>query len=74
MPPILRNSDDKLIFTNTTTLRSSNMPNNAATVNQASPGHPPIMSIGRITMENIAEFTSCAKQYFIYKSVDANSH
>ncbi|KAG6863569.1 hypothetical protein C0991_005004, partial [Blastosporella zonata] len=50
------------------------MPNTAATVSQASPGHPPIMSIGRITMENIAKFTSCAKRYFIYKSVVADSH
>ncbi|KAG6838423.1 hypothetical protein C0991_011749, partial [Blastosporella zonata] len=50
------------------------MPNAPASVSQASPGHPPIMSVGRITMENIAEFTSGVKQYFIYKAVAADAH
>ncbi|KAG6838662.1 hypothetical protein C0991_009867, partial [Blastosporella zonata] len=49
------------------------MPNAPAIVSQASPGHPPIMSTGRITMENLAEFRNCAKRHFAYKSIPADT-
>ncbi|KAG6839019.1 hypothetical protein C0991_006567, partial [Blastosporella zonata] len=49
------------------------MPNAPAIVSQASPGHPPIMSTGCITMENLAEFRNCAKRHFAYKSIPADT-
>ncbi|KAG6852274.1 hypothetical protein C0991_001385 [Blastosporella zonata] len=47
------------------------MSNAAATVTQASPAHPPIMSVGKITMENLAEFKNCTRRHFAYKAIPA---
>ncbi|KAG6852332.1 hypothetical protein C0991_000657, partial [Blastosporella zonata] len=45
------------------------MPNSTTTINQASPAHPPIMSVGRLTMENLAKFLNYAEHYFAHKSI-----
>ncbi|KAG6864039.1 hypothetical protein C0991_000850 [Blastosporella zonata] len=49
------------------------MSNAATTVTQASPAHPPIMSVGKITMENLAKFKNCARRHFAYKAIPAEA-
>ncbi|KAG6838976.1 hypothetical protein C0991_006897, partial [Blastosporella zonata] len=67
------NNNDDFCAPNRSAQRTITMPNAPAIVSQASPGHPPIMSTGCITMENLAEFRNCAKRHFAYKSIPADT-